>query len=170
MYNPSAEYDMSTYSSVIRVVASLDKEKILEKLKAKTTIDSETGCWLWNGGKNHAGGHGIYRPIPNQKYYVHRLSAYIHLDYDLLRKDLQVLHKRDCPNKNCWNPEHLYLGTLQDNIEDARVTGQIIIPRRTHCPSGHEYTEENTYTSSEGERYCRTCHKETEADRRKWSI
>jgi len=31
--------------------------------------------------------------------------------------------------------------------------------RKTHCPQGHEYTEENTYVSPDGVRQCRTCRK-----------
>lgn len=31
--------------------------------------------------------------------------------------------------------------------------------RKTHCPQGHEYTPENTYTRPNGKRECRTCRK-----------
>lgn len=30
---------------------------------------------------------------------------------------------------------------------------------KTHCPYGHEYTKENTYTPPTGGRYCRECMK-----------
>jgi hypothetical protein len=30
---------------------------------------------------------------------------------------------------------------------------------KTHCPQGHEYTEENTYITPKGSRVCRTCMK-----------
>lgn len=33
---------------------------------------------------------------------------------------------------------------------------------KTHCPQGHEYTEENTYVSKRGSRTCRTCQKEAQ--------
>jgi len=29
---------------------------------------------------------------------------------------------------------------------------------KTHCPAGHEYTEENIYRSKDNWRKCRTCH------------
>jgi hypothetical protein len=29
----------------------------------------------------------------------------------------------------------------------------------THCPQGHEYTPENTYSSKRGERDCRICRR-----------
>lgn len=28
---------------------------------------------------------------------------------------------------------------------------------KTHCPKGHEYTEENTYRNPQGRRWCRAC-------------
>jgi hypothetical protein len=29
---------------------------------------------------------------------------------------------------------------------------------KTHCPSGHEYTPENTYLNRRGHRFCRACN------------
>ncbi len=31
---------------------------------------------------------------------------------------------------------------------------------KTHCPKGHEYSEENTYTDKNGYKHCRTCARE----------
>lgn len=31
--------------------------------------------------------------------------------------------------------------------------------KKTHCPQGHKYTKENTY-SYRGRRYCKTCNRE----------
>lgn len=35
---------------------------------------------------------------------------------------------------------------------------------RTHCPRGHEYSEENTYRHR-GKRYCRACNRESHRSR-----
>lgn len=37
---------------------------------------------------------------------------------------------------------------------------------KTHCPSGHEYSEENTYTDKNGYKHCRTCARERMRDNR----
>lgn len=37
--------------------------------------------------------------------------------------------------------------------------------RKTHCPQGHEYTPENTYTRPDGTRRCQACHRQREAAR-----
>lgn len=40
-------------------------------------------------------------------------------------------------------------------------------PRQTHCPQGHEYTEENTARWGRGARYCRACQRTKEVRRGK---
>lgn len=32
-------------------------------------------------------------------------------------------------------------------------------PRSTHCPQGHEWTEENTYVAPDGKRRCQECRR-----------
>ena len=66
---------------------------------------------------------------------------------------MQVLHTCDTPG--CINIEHLFLGTARDNMQDMSAKGRMWKQQRTHCPNGHEYTEENT-TSQKGKR-CRRC-------------
>lgn len=57
--------------------------------------------------------------------YVHRIS------YELasgpVESGLQVLHR--CDNRCCVNPEHLFVGTLQDNMDD--MTSKL---RQAHGP------------------------------------
>lgn len=38
--------------------------------------------------------------------------------------------------------------------------------QKTHCPSGHEYSLENTRVRPDGYRICRTCHREAEKRRK----
>lgn len=132
-------------------------EEIIKRLLERTTFDDITGCLLYNGGKN-TNGHcqirvnGIFKLI-------HRISASIYLGFDIEDKLFQINHKPECPNKNCWNYNHLYIGTQSDNIQDAirmETHNQIA---KTHCPAGHPYNNENTYLYK-GFRHCRTCRNE----------
>jgi len=91
---------------------------ILDRLKNSTIIDDKTGCWLYIGGNDGRKGYGKIR-FRYRKVAVHRVSAHLYLGLDLTNNNLQALHKQNCPNKNCWNPEHLYVGTHHDNMQDA---------------------------------------------------
>lgn len=87
-------------------------------------------------------------------YKCHRVSAILLLELNVLDESLQANHKPECPNRNCWNPEHLYIGTAQDNANDiCRV-------QKTHCKYGHELTDDNVYLSKTGARNCKICAKE----------
>ena len=68
-------------------------------------------------------------------------------------------HRDDDPNNN--RLENLYWGTAAQNAQDAVNNGRCWKTRITHCPQGHEYTPENTYTvAKSGHRQCRTCIKQ----------
>ena len=55
-----------------------------------------------------------------------------------------------CRVKTCVNPAHMELVTSGENTRRAM---------RTHCVNGHEFAPENTYTPSDGKRYCRECRR-----------
>ena len=86
------------------------------------------GCWEWTAGKQHGYGH-FKVPIPpserldaarQTKWQAHRLAWEIHVGP--IPDGLFVLHS--CDNPGCVNPDHLFLGTQADNMDDCKAKGR----------------------------------------------
>lgn len=81
----------------------------------KGKIDKNArGCWRWTGPVNRAG-YGIL-VFNNYRMLAHRFSYLFAGRHPI--GDLFVLHK--CDNPPCVNPDHLFKGTQQDNLDDCK--------------------------------------------------
>lgn len=101
-------------------------ERFWEKVDKETT---PTGCWVWIAFRHPKNGYG--RIIVNGRVeQAHRVSWRIALGEP---GELQVLHK--CDNPPCVRPDHLFLGTHQENMDD-----KVAKDRQTHigAPTGAE--------------------------------
>jgi Helix-turn-helix domain/HNH endonuclease len=92
---------------------SSNPETLMTRIQGKRLI-TENGCWEWLGTKNPKG-YGMIS-IDGYMYTVHRVVAEICLG--LNRKDQNVHALHSCDNPTCFNPDHLYLGTNDDNVQD----------------------------------------------------
>ena len=90
-------------------------------LETRRTIAPETGCWLWTGFLE-SNGYGVLR-YERVKIYVHRAAMNVYKGFDLKSPAL-ICHIRACPNKHCFNPEHLYVGDHSSNLWDAYTVGK----------------------------------------------
>lgn len=87
-------------------------------------IDKSCGddaCWPWTLAKNEAGRGKVY--WMGSLKYAYRVAY--ELFYGNFNKSLLVCHK--CDNPTCCNPKHLFLGTQQDNMNDALRKGRVKI-------------------------------------------
>jgi len=79
----------------------------------KVLVDPITGCHNWIA-YIRPDGYGDFR-MGEKKEIAHR-AAWLLLVGDI-PDDLWVLHH--CDNRKCVNPDHLYLGTHEDNMQDV---------------------------------------------------
>lgn len=125
------------------------------------------GCWEWTGFK-FPKGYGQFSLTINGDRYAHRISYFLFKNVN--PDKLAVCHT--CDNPSCVNPNHMFLGTLNDNNQDMIRKGRSKKGKHyvTHCKNGHEYIEGNiTYTKSGG-RICRKCVNQKWKDKKKCAL
>jgi hypothetical protein len=76
------------------------------------------GCWEWTGTRDDAG-YGKFEYL-TVTYRVHRLSW--SLENGSIPDGLLICH--NCDNPPCVRPDHLFLGTQQDNVDDMWDKGR----------------------------------------------
>jgi len=83
---------------------------------------TETGCWLWEKAGNGRYGDFQLSKINGKRLRMsaHRFSYELH--YGPIPKGMSVLHK--CDVTMCVNPDHLTLGTQDDNMKDMVKKGR----------------------------------------------
>jgi len=86
---------------------------------SKLIRKKDSGCWHFKGPINKRSGYGLvgwHGKVIN----AHRLSWILFKGE--VTDGLHVLHH--CDNRRCINPDHLFLGTHQDNMDDMTRKGR----------------------------------------------
>ena len=84
-----------------------------QKISEKVIKIPESGCWIWIGSiTNH--GYGTMTLGRNKNISAHRASY--ELKHGPIPDGMLALHH--CDIKCCVNPDHIFLGTQQANMDD----------------------------------------------------
>lgn len=122
-------------------------------------------CWLWTGfvdPRTGYGQHGVGRnPKPAHTWGYERYIAPI-------PEGMEPDHL--CRNRTCVRfLGHLEPVTRSENLRRAFAARFAEGLRKTHCPHGHPYTDDNVYHTKGGGRSCKACRRldrRAAADRR----
>lgn len=92
---------------------------VLDRFWSKVFRPEHDGCWEWTAGCS-GDGYGAFRSHGRQVG-AHRFSFELH--HGPIPSGMQVLHR--CDNTICVRPDHLFLGTVTDNMRDkaAKLRG-----------------------------------------------
>ena len=100
-------------------------------------VNKTENCWLWTGAPCGSYNYGRIGTGPNV-IMAHKFSYELH--YGKIPDGLQVLHK--CDVALCVNPDHLFLGTQKDNMQDAIEKGRHTTqkPDLSFIPRGEKHS------------------------------
>jgi len=109
-------------------------DKTYQRFMSKVSKD-QCGCWIWTGSIRTASraNNLVYGSIclNGKVKLAHRASWEIH--NGTIPDGKIICHS--CDNPKCVNPEHLWVGTQKDNIQDAWRKGRgkgNVLPGENH--------------------------------------
>jgi hypothetical protein len=108
---------------------------VMERMDFYTHPEPNSGCHLWIGAVKDTGYGKLC--FGGKTHSAPRLAW--ELTKGKIPKGLWVLHRCDTPA--CVNPDHLFLGTHVDNMEDMKIKGRQ--PKNRGMESSHPKLSNN---------------------------
>ena len=105
----------------------------ITRLQFENKFEKTASCWIWNGATNPRG-YGWFKHVNS-----HRCAWTIYRG--AIPDGKSVLHR--CDNPSCVNPEHLFLGDQEVNMQDMDQKGRRITPDRKGQRNGRSKLNES---------------------------
>lgn len=87
-------------------------------------VEKTPTCWLWTASTVRGYGQFTLPRVSGKQPHISAHRYAWELTNGPIADNLSVLHRCDQPL--CCNPNHLFLGTQQDNLDDARQKGRLV--------------------------------------------
>lgn len=97
---------------------------MMDRFFSKVHMVPEAGCWIWAGCISGETRYGAFMLSRGKQMGAHRASWIIHRGP--IPEGMFVCHK--CDTRECVNPDHLFLGTHTDNMQDCSRKGRTSRP------------------------------------------
>lgn len=130
--------------------------------------DDDNECWLWSKGCISTG-YGLFTITKAERILAHRyawewangpIPEGMVVDHEC-HNDTDCPGGKECLHRKCVNPAHLSLKTNAANLRASHKHNS----KKTHCPRGHEYTDDNTeyqVRATTTSRKCIACRRESD--------
>lgn len=117
-------------------------ETLVNRILSAKYVD-ENGCWIWTRAIDQKGYGRIV--IQKQQLGAYVASWRVHNGGVNVPQGLCVMHT--CDNSKCINPDHLKLGTHEENMRHAKEVGRL--GRGQQKPQVHRTPVKRIFTQSE---------------------
>jgi len=89
----------------------------------KVQVGDSSQCWEWQAHIGNGGyGRFNYTSTKGKRFIADTHRVAYELTFGEIPAGMCVCHK--CDNPRCCNPAHLFIGTVQDNINDKVTKGR----------------------------------------------
>lgn len=118
VYWEKAKYCSRQCSADAWMILSAERRPSIENKFLSYVIRADLGCWSWSGPRDKDG-YGVF--FYEGKQYRAPVFA-LKMDNRPVSDGLYALHH--CDNPECVRPDHLYVGTPQQNVDDMMRRGR----------------------------------------------
>ncbi|MHB8273075.1 HNH endonuclease [Bradyrhizobium sp.] len=132
---------------------------MIDRFEQKFIPEPNSGCWLWTAATDEHG-YGRFR-IGSKIDGTRRTAIAPRVSWSIYKGKIpeatNVLHS--CDNPYCVNPDHLFLGTQNDNMKDCSAKGRTSkgdrhsLIQKSHIPTGKDHWRYGQPGNNPGEKH-----------------